>query len=102
MLARRAPSDREGEANLFLLMNRIAAEAHPAPRAIDAAIPAALEKIVNRALAKKPEERYQRAAEMAGDLRDWRRAGQPAAQPPAPARPAAPASLAHSLLAAPR
>jgi serine/threonine-protein kinase len=98
MLARRTPFDREGEANLFLLMNRIAAEAHPAPRAIDAAIPAALEKIVNRALAKKPEERYQRAAEMAGDLRNWRGAGQPAAQPAAPARLAAPASLADSLL----
>jgi len=95
MLTRRAPFDREGEANLFLLMNRIAAEAHPAPRAIDAAIPAALEKIVNRALAKKPEERYQRAAEMASDLRNWRSAGQPAAQP---ARPVAPASVADSLL----
>ena len=90
MLTRRAPFDREGEANLFLLMNRIATEAHPAPRAIDAAIPAALEKIVNRALAKKPEERYQRAAEMASDLRNWRGAGQAAPQPAAPARPPAP------------
>jgi serine/threonine-protein kinase len=36
-------------------------------------IPVALERIVVKALAKDPAQRYQKAAELAGDLRDFRR-----------------------------
>jgi hypothetical protein len=50
-------------------MNRIARTPHLPLRKIDPRIPAGFERIVDRALAKKPEERYQRAAEMAADLR---------------------------------
>jgi len=74
MLTRRAPFDRAGESNVFLLMNRIAGEAHVPAREIDPGIPAALDRIANKALAKKPEDRYQRAMEMASDLRNWRNA----------------------------
>ena len=94
ILTRRGPFDREGETNLFLLMNRITNEAHPPARKLDPGIPAALEKVIDRALAKKPGERYQRAAEMANALRNLQGAAQAAAQPAAPAAPVAPAKPA--------
>src|SRR5258708_12676914 len=50
-------------------MHRISVEPHPRVRALDPAIPAAFERIVDRALAKKPQDRYARAAEMAEELR---------------------------------
>jgi hypothetical protein len=69
MLARRTPFESAGDTTVFPLMNRIAAIPHPPLRQIDPRIPAGFERIVDRALAKKPEQRYQRAAEMAFDLR---------------------------------
>lgn len=72
MLALRAPFVRSGDATIFPLINRIAAEAHPPVTQVDPSIPAGFEPILRRALAKKPEDRYQRAGEMADDLRALR------------------------------
>jgi len=69
MLTRRTPFEREGDSNIFALMHRIAAEAHPLASSIDRNVPLAFDDVLRHALAKKPEERYQRAAEMARALR---------------------------------
>ncbi len=86
MLARRTPFERSGDTTVFTMMHRIAGEPHPPVRTIDPAVPAGFEPILDRALAKKPEERYQRASEMAADLRRYRQL-QAGAAPAAP-RPA--------------
>ena len=72
MLAGRAPFVRAEDSTIFPLINRIAAEPHPPVSQVDPSIPAAFEVIVSKALAKKPEARYQRAGEMADDLRSLR------------------------------
>jgi hypothetical protein len=72
LLTKRTPFEHEGDTTIFALMNRIASTAHPSLRSQDARIPEAFEHIVDHALAKRPEQRYQRAAEMARDLRDFR------------------------------
>ena len=69
MLTRRTPFENAGDTTVFPLMNRIAAVPHPPLRKIDPKIPAGFERIIDRALAKKPGERYQRAGEMAAELR---------------------------------
>ena len=84
MLVGSAPFVRAGDSTIFPLINRIAAEPHPPVMQIDPSIPQAFETILNRALAKKPEHRYQRAGELANDLRGLRnlptsRAAQPQA-----------------------
>jgi hypothetical protein len=72
LLTKRTPFEREGDTTVFALMTRIATEPHPPLRTVDAGIPEAFEHIVARALAKKPPARYQRASEMARELRDFR------------------------------
>jgi WD40 repeat protein len=42
------------------------------PRALDPAVPRDLETIVGKAMAKRPADRYQSAADLADDLRRWR------------------------------
>ena len=69
MLARRTPFESAGDTTVFALMNRIAGAPHPRLRQLDPQIPAAFERIIDRALAKDPDKRYQRAGEMAADLR---------------------------------
>ncbi len=69
MLTRRTPFENSGDTTVFPLMNRIAAVPHPPLRKVDPKIPPELARIVDRALAKKPDERYQRAGEMAAELR---------------------------------
>jgi hypothetical protein len=54
------------------MMHRIAGEPHIPLRQVDPTIPQAFEHILVRALAKKPESRYQRGAEMAADLRNFK------------------------------
>jgi hypothetical protein len=70
MLAGRSPFVRAGDTTIFALINRIAAEPHAPVTQVDASIPAAFDVILGKALAKKPENRYQRAGEMANDLRN--------------------------------
>jgi serine/threonine protein kinase len=72
MLVRRTPFERKSDTTVFALMNRIAAEAHPAVTQIDPKIPAAFDAILDKALAKSPDKRYQRAADLANDLRNLR------------------------------
>jgi hypothetical protein len=69
MLARRTPFERAGDNTVFALMHRIAGEQHPAVTQFDARIPAAFNAILDKALAKSPDKRYQRAGDMANDLR---------------------------------
>ena len=71
MLSGQHPFTR-AEDTAFSLMHRIASVPHTPLREVDPAIPAGLELIAERALAKKPEDRYQRAAEMASALRNYR------------------------------
>jgi serine/threonine protein kinase len=51
------------------LLRQIAQEEPTAPRRLNPALPADLETIVLKALAKSPEERYATAQELADDLR---------------------------------
>jgi len=75
MLVRRTPFERAGDNTVFAVMHRIAGEAHPAVTQFDARIPAAFNTILDKALAKSPDKRYQRAGEMANDLRNYKAAG---------------------------
>src|SRR5439155_2862601 len=53
------------------LLKKIAFEEPVAPRKLDKAIPAELETVTLKALAKNPNERYATAGELADDLRRW-------------------------------
>jgi len=55
--------------SMATLMYKIANEAHPKPDSIRPELPRCVSVIINRALAKAPEKRYQSAAQMANDLR---------------------------------
>jgi serine/threonine protein kinase len=79
MLAGRPPFVRPSDSTVFPLINRIAAEPHPPVTQLDPSIPAAFEVILSKALAKKPEDRYQRAGGMANDLRNLRSLKPPSA-----------------------
>ena len=72
MLVRRTPFERAGDNTVFAVMHRIAGEPHPAVTQIDPQIPPAFNTILDRALAKSPDKRYQRAGEMANDLRNFK------------------------------
>ncbi len=92
LLARRNPFQWPGDTTVFALMQRIAGEPHPPLRQADAQIPLGFERIMDRALAKRPQDRYPSAAEMAGDLRNYRSLGRGAefaGAPPPAQRPAA-------------
>jgi len=71
LLARTTPFERPGDTSVFALMQRIAGEPHPPLRQVDPAIPAGFDRILDRALAKRPQDRYQSAAELARDVRDY-------------------------------
>ena len=51
------------------LMYKIANEPHTPIAAIRPDLPQTIDKVINRALAKRPEERFQSGAEMAAALR---------------------------------
>jgi len=72
MLVRRTPFERASDTTVFALLHRIAGEAHAPVTKIDAQIPAVFDAILERALAKSPDKRYQRAGEMANDLRNFK------------------------------
>ncbi len=74
LLVRRTPFERAGETTVFALMNRIATEPHVPVSKLDPELPAGFDAILERALAKSPERRYQRGAEMAEELRKLARA----------------------------
>ncbi len=75
LLTRRTPFEWPGDTTVYALMQRIAGEPHPPLRQIDAAIPAGFDRIMDHALAKRPQDRYQSAAELAADLRNYHSLG---------------------------
>jgi hypothetical protein len=74
MLCGRNPFQRAND-TVFSLMHRIAGEPQLPLEDPQREIPPGFAAIVDRALAKKPEQRYQRAAEMASELRNYRGLG---------------------------
>jgi hypothetical protein len=72
MLVRRTPFERAGDNTVFAVMHRIAGEPHAEVTQIDAQLPPAFNTILDRALAKSPDKRYQRAGDMANDLRNFK------------------------------
>ncbi|MFY9317178.1 MAG: serine/threonine-protein kinase [Burkholderiales bacterium] len=82
MLVRRTPFEQAGDNTVFAVMHRIAAEPHVPVTKLDPQLPAAFDTILERALAKSPDKRYQRAGDMADDLRNLKALGSAA---PAPA-----------------
>ena len=101
MLARKTPFEGP-EITVFNLMQRICTEPAPRITQVNREVPAAFDYILGRALAKRPEERYQRAAEFAADLRNYQQLTQsstdqtvitrPLADATVVTRPAAPAT----------
>src|SRR6266480_933237 len=69
MLTGGSPFERPGDTSVFQIMNRIAGEPHPPLRSLEPQLPVGFERIVDRALAKRPEQRYQHAGDMAQELR---------------------------------
>jgi len=55
--------------DLKSLLTQIARKRHPSVRELDPRIPPGVERIVDKALAKNPDKRYQRASEVAEDIR---------------------------------
>src|SRR5256885_511603 len=64
LLTKRTPFEWPGDTTVFALMQRIAGEPHPPLRQIDPQIPAGFDRIMDRALAKRPQDRYQKAVEI--------------------------------------
>jgi hypothetical protein len=83
MLVRHTPFERSSDTNVFSLLHRIAGEPHAEVTRIDAQIPAAFNIILGKALGKSPDKRYQRAGEMANDLRNYKALAGGAAAPDA-------------------
>jgi len=59
--------------DLHAVMRRVVHHDPPAPAALNPHVPAALDVIVRRAMAKRPEERYPSAREFAADLKRFAR-----------------------------
>jgi class 3 adenylate cyclase/tRNA A-37 threonylcarbamoyl transferase component Bud32 len=53
---------------VFTIQQKIVNEAHALPSTVNSSLPPELDRIVNKALAKKPEDRYAHAADFAKDL----------------------------------
>ena len=75
MLARRTPFEHPGDTNVWSLLHRIAGQPHRPVTEHDAEVPAIFNRILDRALAKNPVDRYQRAGDLANELRNTRLAG---------------------------
>jgi serine/threonine protein kinase len=62
----------ESGSNITSIMYQVMNEIPDPPWMVNPSLPAAFDYIVSRALAKKPEERYQTAREMSDDLRNFK------------------------------
>jgi hypothetical protein len=60
------------EGPAYALLARVVADDPPSPRRFNHAVPRDLEAICLKALAKRPEDRYESAAALAADLRSFR------------------------------
>jgi hypothetical protein len=70
----RGPFDAEHREDVLALMNNITNRPHEPASRLNPKVPASLDAIVDRALAKKPADRYESAGKMAAELRalaDW-------------------------------
>jgi serine/threonine protein kinase len=70
----RGPFDAEHREDVLALMNNITNRPHEPASKLNPKVPASLDAIVDRALAKKPADRYESAGKMAAELRalaDW-------------------------------
>ncbi len=70
----RGPFDAEHREDVLALMNNITNRPHAPASRLNPKVPASLDAIVDRALAKKPADRYESAGKMAAELRalaDW-------------------------------
>ena len=83
-------------ADLNAILYQVLNGAPPLPSTCNPSLPAGFDRIVARALAKEADKRYQNAAEMATDLRNYRKlpgllqgAERPAVAPPAASVPGA-------------
>jgi serine/threonine protein kinase len=92
MLARKTPFEGP-EITVFNLMQRICTEPAPRITQVNREVPAAFDYILSRALAKRPEERYQRAAEFAADLRNYQQLTQSSTDQTVITRPLADATV---------
>lgn len=68
LVTRRAPFTGDTPVDILL---QILERDPVAPRRLDPTIPRDLETIIHKAMTKRPEDRYQTAAELAEDLRQW-------------------------------
>src|SRR5262249_27431772 len=66
------------------VLHRLAFEEPVAPQKLDRSIPAELETVTLKAMAKNPQERYATAGELADDLRRWLADRPILARPPGP------------------
>src|SRR5262249_56666870 len=66
------------------ILHRLAFEEPVPPRKLDKSIPAELETVTLKAMAKDPHERYASAQEFADDLRRWLEDRPIQARPPSP------------------
>jgi len=85
MLIGATPFEASSDTTMFSLMNRIANEAHQPVGERNPSIPVAFDRILAKALAKKPDDRYARAGDMAADLRAFIAGGDTGAKESAPA-----------------
>jgi serine/threonine-protein kinase len=69
LTAGRGPFDAERPEDVVTLMANITSRPHEPPSAVNPALPASIDAITARALAKRPADRYPGAGEMAADLR---------------------------------
>jgi len=69
LAAGRGPFDAERPEDVVTLMANITSRPHEPPSAVNPALPASIDAIVARALAKRPADRYAGAGEMAAELR---------------------------------
>jgi serine/threonine-protein kinase len=60
------------KASVTELLNAIVGDRHAPPSAHNHRVPAVFERILAKALAKHPDDRYQDATELARDLENWR------------------------------
>ncbi len=70
----RGPFDAEHREDVLALMNNITNRPHEPASRLNPKVPGSLDAIVDRALAKKPADRYESAGKMAAELRaltDW-------------------------------
>jgi len=81
LLTGRTPFHKEGDTTPWAVMSRIAGEPHPPARSFEPSVPEAFERILDRALAKKPEARYATAGQMAEELRAAALGQAPAGRP---------------------